>query len=261
MTGLTLTDAAGGGIDRWQPPALRYGYTLDDIHHITASALRADRSLAMDYRDRWDIAWSAIVEHLYGSDSFVPTWEQMVRVGWQAIYRAIKDEYRHHGYQDRTVWTGAGSAPRFAQYWLGLPRVTPSPEQPVVERVAAEQIMPTLKSSEAAALYTLAATGDYEAAADALGISGSALRGRLTLARRHFVGLWHQHETPYRPRQTDRRVGSRAHELATTCRAGHPWTPENTRQEGRGAGRTPARRCRACERERDRARRRSKEAA
>lgn len=235
---------------------LRYGYTLDGLHRITASALRADRSLAMDYRDRRDIAWSAIVEHLYSSDSFVPTWDQLVRVGWQAIYQAVKDEYRHHGYQDRTAWTGHGSAPRFAMYWLGLARVTPSPELRIVERIATGQILPKLKPHEAAAVHALAATGDYQAAAAALGIGYTALTVRLSNARRRFVGLWLEGETPHQRRQTDRRVYSRTTELPATCGAGHPRTPENTRWDtGRGPGHAKVRRCRACEREKARARR------
>lgn len=235
------------------PTVLRYGYTLDDIHQMTTAALRADRSLAMDYRDRRDIAWSAIVEHLYASDHYYPTREQLIRVGLQAIYRDITDNYRHRGYEGRVAASGYGSAPRFAAYWLGLPQVTPSPEVRIVERVAAEQILPQLKPNESAAVHALAATGDYQAAAAALGISYMALLLRLGRARRRFLDLWHQHETPRRTQGHDRRVGSRSTPLAAACSHGHPWTPENTRwvsRRSRTAGSAKERRCRACDRDR-----------
>jgi hypothetical protein len=54
-------------------------------------------------------------------------------------------------------------------------------------------------------LAALAATGDYGLAAASLGISRSWFISRLSAARKAFLKLWHEHETPSRPWGDDRR--------------------------------------------------------
>lgn len=241
-----------------EPPTayeLRHGYTLRDLHQMTAAAVRADRSMAMDYADRRDIAWSAIAEHLYAADD-PPARHELIRVGWQAIYAEVRAGYRHHGYADRAWDAGRASAPRFAMYWVGGV-TTPSHEDSAVERLALPQILGGLGDVYREALVALAAHGHYETAAAALDISYKALVARLVVARRHAIQLWLQPETPHRSRHTDRRVAKRGGATSDACPSGHQRTSQNTilvRRVVRGQLRRQ-RRCRDCQRERDRARR------
>ncbi len=186
---------------------LRHGYTLADLHQMTAAALKADRSMAMDYHDRRDIAWSAIVEALYAA----PHWPQrhtLIRAGWQAIYDEVRANRRHAGYRDREWDTGVGTAARFATYWAGLGGVTHSPEERIVERVALPAILDVLSPAEREALAALAARdGDRDRAAADLGITLAAFNRRLQVGRRRCLALWLEGETPHRValRRPDRR--------------------------------------------------------
>lgn len=234
---------------------LRHGYTLSDLHQMTAAAVKADRLLAMDYRQRWDIAWSAIATALYEAEHW-PRREFLVQEGWKAIYRHIRDGLRQRGYSDEREWSSADpTMPRFVQFWGA--GVTPSHEDRIVERLATVQVLPKVGDVYRDAITALAAHGDYHAAAEALGISYTALTVRLSTGRRQFLRHWHEGETPHRPRRTDRRVEVHGKERDTHCSAGHEWTPENTRVStsvSRGKVRT-RRTCRACEHDRGRNRR------
>lgn len=230
---------------------VRHGYTVGDLHEITAAALTADRLMAMDYTERRDIAWSAIAEHLCSADE-QPDRQQLVRVGWQAIYRHVRDGLRQRGYADgERDWTsGEPTMPRFALYWA--PRVEPSPEEHVVNRLATEQVFTKVTGIYRDAVISLAVHNDYAAAATALGINYTALTARLTTARRTFLRHWHEDETPHRTRRTDRRVESYSEKLPTHCGKGHEYTPENTRIRHRISRGKPnrSRVCRACEADR-----------
>jgi transposase len=75
----------------------------------------------------------------------------------------------------------------------------------VTERLALAQIWPRLHPGHRQVLAALAATGDYGLAAASLGISRSWFISRLSQARKAFLKLWHEHETPSRPWGDDRR--------------------------------------------------------
>lgn len=240
---------------------LRHGYTLSDLHQMTAAAVKADRLLAMDYRQRWDIAYSAITLALFEAEHW-PRRESLIQAGWKAIYRHVRDGLRERGYADDRDWSSADpTMPRFVQFWG--PRVVASHEDRIVERLAAQQVMTRVTGAPREAVLALAACDDYPAAAEALGISYTALTVRLSTARRQFLGLWHEGETPHRPRRTDRRVEAHGKELDTHCGGGHEWSPENTRTSRvtvRGRVRT-RRTCRACEHDRGQRRTALKEAS
>lgn len=233
-------------------PAVLHGYTLADLGEMTAAACRADRSLASDIRTRYDTAWSAIALAEADPDA-PPTHAELVRVGWQAIYAEVREMRVVFGFKDREGTHGVASAPRFVQYWTVRPA---GHEDGLIERLAVGQVLTTLTGPYRDAVVALAVHGDYQASADALGISYAAFVGRIATARRRIYDLWYAPETPPRQRHTDRRVGAYGREPATRCSAGHAWTPENTRwDKGRGGGRAKVRRCRACQRDRDAARR------
>jgi hypothetical protein len=237
------------------PAVIRYGYTLRDLDQLTHGAMIADRLLALDYADRRDIAWSAIAEHLCTVDT-APTRNELIRVGWQAIYHDVRSGYRQRGYREgERAEGGAPTMPRFAQFWGA--RVTPSHEDRVVERIAADQVLATLTATYRDAITALALTEDYLKAANLLDINYTAFTMRIRTARQQILALWHEGETPHRTRRTDRRVESHSATLAAVCSNGHEWTPENTRTRHRMVRGNPKRErtCRQCEHDRGAARR------
>lgn len=234
---------------------VRHGYTIGDLRRLAAAAVTADRLMASDITDRYDTAWSAIAEHLCAADE-QPDRQALVRVGWQAIYRQVRDARRERGYADGTdnFTSNAPTMPRFVMWWGR--GITPSHEDKVVERIAARQVIGALGGSiYADAVVALAVHGDYRMAAAALGISYEAFGFRIAHARRQLAALWHQGETP-RPLRIDRRVQTYDKTLATHCSKGHEYTPENTHARHRIVRGKPvtARVCRACESERSAAR-------
>lgn len=228
---------------------VRHGYTMADLEKMTRAALVADRSMAADISDRRDAAWAAIAEHLCAAET-PPSRQELIRIGWQAIYREIRDGYRHYGYADRRWDAGHGSAPRFAAYWYSP--VQQSHEERIVERIAVGQVLARLTPTYRDAVAALATADDYMKAAELLGINYKALISRISTARRTLLRLWHEGETPRKVRQTDRRVGVHGAELATHCIHGHEWTSENTYVRYRilRGKRHRARVCRTCENER-----------
>lgn len=250
--GTHVTDADDGrwGLTYMDPDPLHvaHGYTLTDLDQMTHAACIADRTLAMDHHTKRDIAWSAIALALCEAQT-PPHRQELIRIGWQAIYRDVRDERRSHGVPDSSYGDyDVSLRPRFAMYWEEK-RYIPSPENGIVERLAAHQVAARLRPDEMAAVVALAVHDDYSRAAEALGIGYSTLTMRLGCARRRWFRWWLEGETPYRPRRRDGRVGVQGKEPNTHCRTGHEWTPENTRWGWRRAhGRLTKRRyCRACE--------------
>lgn len=239
--------------DTSAPDHVAHGYTLRDLHALARTACAADRSLSADMTTRYDIAWSAIAEHLCTADT-PPGWNELTRVGWQAIYADVKAVRRMYGV-DSTGRSGeVASAPRFAAYWLA-DRSEPA-DVGLLERIAAHQILATLPEHQRQAVVALAAHDDYALAARALGLKYVTLTARLRFARKAFRDLWFAPDTAPPAKGTDRRVGAYGKTLATHCGNGHAWTSENTRWDrGRSSGSAKVRRCRACERDRSAARR------
>lgn len=221
-----------------------FGYTLHDLHQFARSATRADRALAADYATRYGLAWSGIVDVLIDATDR-PEPAALVRAGWQAIYRDARTSRRGHGYQDDGT-----IAPRFTTYWGH--RVAPSPEGRIVDRMAVQQVIAALPDRHRDAIAALAVADNYQAAADLMDVSYPAAKRRIAVARHAALALWHDGETPHQRPGSDRRVASYSASLATHCRLGHEYTPENTRWglQRRGATRSRRRWCRTCERQR-----------
>ncbi|MFF4240455.1 helix-turn-helix domain-containing protein [Actinomadura geliboluensis] len=180
---------------------LRYGYNLADLDRLAKYATRRVFGVTVDPRDRFEVAWTAIVEHLYTAADR-PDPSDLITAGQQAISRHHRTELHHHGVQQRTY----APAPRHAVYWEAVIRPTPSPESRTVDRVALWQIWPQLAPGERAVVQALAAHGTHQGAADALGISYQAFASRLSCARRRFLALWHEGETPSRLWRTELRA-------------------------------------------------------
>jgi len=229
-----------------------HGYTLADICGMARCACAADRSMASDMDTRYNTAWSAIAEHLCTADE-PPTWTDLVRTGWQAIYREVR-EMRHTFGQSRDDPNAeVASGKRFQQYWFVR---EDSPEDGFVERLAVEQILPKVRPLYRDALIALAVTGDYRAAAEMLGIEYSALNARLSTARRTFRRYWFAPEPAPPMRGTDRRVKAYDQPPQTHCIRGHEMSGGNVRMRKNEKGRA----CRSCEREKSAEKRARKKA-
>lgn len=219
---------------------LAHGYTLDDLNQMARAAVVADRLMAMPIDERFDIAWSAIAFELCAAEE-TPDRQALVRVGWQAIYRHVRDGRRQRGVND-----DHDTMPRFVMFWgTG---VTSSPEDAIVEKLGIRQAIEVLRGPNREAVLAFAIHGDYQRAADALGIQYRALVARLGVARSRVDAAWFGDETP-RKRQIDRRVESYAKPPAAECSKGHAYTPENTRIRHRMLRGKPntSRVCRTCE--------------
>lgn len=249
---------------------LAHGYTLADIHALARRSAGSNRTMAADHRDLYDTAWSAIAEHIYTAEQW-PSEHDLLAVGRGAIWALVRDHRTVYGYRDREWDAGMATAPRFCAYWLGA-RVTPSPEEPIIESHTLPRLLAALGEPYREAITALAAHAgnehvraladhdcghcrqawsahtDRSAAACSLGINLLAFNRRLVVARRECLRLWLEHETPHQvaKRHPDRRNNTRP---VQPC-----GTPAAARRH-RGRGERPCELCAPVEREADRARR------
>jgi len=215
-------------------PAIAHGYTLADLDTLARKACAADRSLAGDMTTRYDTAWSAIAVALCEADRW-PRPETLVRAGWQAIYREIREMQHTYGYSEHL----RDLSPRAAAYWTRRP--ADHTEDRVIEPLAVQQIAATLTPAETRAITALALHDDYQAAADALGVGYHTLHQAVRVARIRFRRRWYAPDTPPPTGGMDKRVRSRTQ--PDHCPQGHEFTPENTWRPPSGRG---GRRCRTC---------------
>lgn len=184
-----------------EPPVeggIRWGYTIHDLDRITKIAIRRRSAYtACDIDERYAVAWHAAVEHLLTADT-APTVRDLTNVAWQAADYETRRTGEHQGY-GRTRGDGSrsdGATVKFWAYWESHARITPSPETGIVDRLACAQIWPRLTPAQQQALETLAAVGDYQAAADALGLKYHTFCRRISTGRARFLELWLEGETP-----------------------------------------------------------------
>jgi hypothetical protein len=174
---------------------LRHGYTLADIHELTLVAVRCELFYrARDYADRIDLAWSAIVEHLYASEQ-PPTRRDLVSAGMAGISRWFASEARTHGANNQSGRTTAPGT-NFERYWHVFARPTPSPEERIVEQLALTQIWHALSPHVRDVITALAAHGDYHQAAQSLSRTRGQFYSQISYARKTFLTMWHEGETP-----------------------------------------------------------------
>lgn len=210
---------------------IRHGWTLAGLDKLARSVVSNNRTWwpAGDREDLYAAAWHGIVEALCEADQ-PPLRSELMEAGRRALAEDVKANMRHHG--ARTDGTNNGL--KFAMYWRWQTRTTPSPENGIVERLALEQILPTLTDGQRAALAALAATGDYEQAALLIGTGTTGLRSQLMKGRRRFLAHWHEGEKPSRPWGCDRRAGS----TAGTARVGES-AVANLRRRTKAKNATP----------------------
>ena len=128
----------------------------------------------------------------------------MVHAGWLAI-TAHADA--HHQFLGRAHRQYNGPGQGFERYWRHVAAPDNGPEEKITERLPLAQIWPSLRPVHREALAALAAHGVYQQAAQALGLPYTTFKSRISTARREFLALWHDGETPSRPWVRDRRAG------------------------------------------------------
>lgn len=187
---------------------LWHGYNLADIDRLARiAATKAFGGRILDPGDCYHAAWSAIVERLCTTSKPVDG-RALAIVGMNAINQAGRDH--RHTWGLGATWGGSqGDAPNFQRYW-DHGRVTPSPEDGVVDRLAVRQIWPYLSLTHRQILSALAVHGDFAAAAASLGKTERAYACALHRARREFYRLWHEHEAPPRMWGLTRQSGRRS---------------------------------------------------
>jgi hypothetical protein len=175
------------------------------IHELTMVAVRCELFYrSRNYDERIDIAWSAIVEHLYASKEH-PSRSDLIRAGMTAIKNWYVSEARTHGVntsqRGRTMEPGTN----FERYWQVFARPTPSPEERAVERLALAQIWHALSPHIREVISALAVHSDYHQAAQSLSKTPGQFYSQVSYARKVFLAMWHEGETPSRPWGHDRR--------------------------------------------------------
>ncbi len=187
------------------PAEVRHGYTLRDVHDLAYAAVkRSHRFGGIDGRERLDAAWFAIVEFLLVCEERPRPYE-LIGAGMKFSDLLLREHRKHHGHAYDDAWSPPGSMPGFIRYWWTNAGPAPSPESRVVERATVRQIMTSLPPRQREALLTLAFVEDYDHAAKVMGITPGTFRVTIVNARRRFLQLWHEGETPSRPWRTDRR--------------------------------------------------------
>lgn len=176
---------------------LRYGYTLADLNRLARVAVAKAHARGMDYTDRYDTAWSAIAETLCEAPAR-PDSGSLILTGMGAVRDVVRVHLATRGYDQRDPYGGQGSAPKWAQYWAMHRHPTGSPENAIVDLLALTQIWAALTPVNRRALQALADMGDPHTAAAHLEMTHGSYTQRLVRARKQFLELWHEHETPSR---------------------------------------------------------------
>lgn len=188
--------AAGPGRD----DGIRWGWTLTDLDAVVRRGIsRTHQYRACDADERYAAGWHAAVELLYTATE-PPDAPDLYRAAWRAAdYLTTRTAEERGVPRSRgDAYTGRTDVPKWHAYWTTVVRHTASPEEPVVERTALAQIWPRLQPRYQTALQALAAHGDYQAAADSLGLKYYTFCAQVRHARNAVLALWWEGETPRR---------------------------------------------------------------
>lgn len=172
-------------------------WSMTDLDRIARSAASNNWYGGADYSDLYHVAWSAVVDLYYFSDT-APTRHELATEARAGIWRHANTERRTYGYKDRDPWAGLGSAPRFASYWTVATAPVSPFEDRVLEPLALAEVWTRLTDRDRDVITAQAAFEDNRAAASALGMPTGSYSTYLSEARRRFAALWHDWETPHR---------------------------------------------------------------
>lgn len=197
-------DGHGGEVE------VRHGYTLADLDKLARQIMYRSRWGFLSFHDKYELAWSAMAE-LLAARADVPSLIELVDRGERAIGEYVTAELRTHGvhvgHRDRGHH---GLIRRHYVYWWSIAQRSPSPEARVIERLALAQIWPRLTRRNRQVLEALAEQGDYQRAARTLGVSYKSFVTMIYYARKQFLRLWHDGETPSKFWGRDTRINPEA---------------------------------------------------
>lgn len=188
---------------------LAHDWTMGDVERAARAAVTKHwRSSHLDYGDRHDAAWHAIVDLLYSWPyKDAPEFFDCLCAALRALDIEVDARRHHHGL------TAAGEeAARFATYWLPV-RLgrTDGFSDRICEHMALGDALAVLTSSEYQAIAALAAFDNaMQDAADHLGITYGTFAQRVSRARAKIKVVWFGDETPPQKKADD-----------GTCRQGH----------------------------------------
>lgn len=183
-----------------------HGYTLGDLYRIAVYAVGTDHWKTTFFRgDRVEAAWSALAATVCATEER-PTGLELINTARAASTEVIRVYNQAYGIDQ----TGA-RRPSFERYWFM--NVGSAVDEHVVDVQSLNQIWPMLTPVNRQSLLALAVHGDYEQAAESLGVKLTTFYNRVLNARLRFLALWHEGEKPSRPWGKDRRKGR-----ATTAR-------------------------------------------
>lgn len=179
---------------------IRWGWTLADLDEVVRRAIgRTHQYRACDADERYAAGWHAAVELLY-TGTEPPSSRDLYCAAWRAAdYLTTRTaEERGVSRSRGDGYTGRVDVPKWHAYWNTVARHTASPEEPIVERTALAQIWPRLHPRYQTALQALAAHGDYQSAANSLGLKYHTFHAQVRHARNAVLALWWEGETPRR---------------------------------------------------------------
>lgn len=187
---------------------LRHGWTIEHVDGLAWGVATSDRwHSATPLEEKHDHARYGILTHLL-SVGEPPASHDLYRAGLAEIGRAVTADNQFYGRRHTADEHGNfGHIPQAARYWTHTPQTL---EDRVIERIALTQVWPLADDRQRQAIAALAACGDYEQAAAAIGVQRSALTKRLRGGRTAITAAWFEHETPPRRRSNDRRVSARS---------------------------------------------------
>jgi len=227
-------DGADGMRDIWDSTGsvVIHGYTANDLDHCARLGVKMARTATPeeDYELALSTVYLAVAET--EPDDRIPypfSRRQLADIAWSAIMRERQAWARHHGNGD-TLDPETGlrqKRQRFVEYWsgetlTGMQSFTTARkrmpwcmegqvEVAVVWPLAVQQILTLLTERQREIATVVAATGDRQATADALGLARKTVDGHMSIIRRVFWREWVGEEPPeYRGTETHCRYG---HEL------------------------------------------------
>lgn len=195
---------------------LIHGYTLRHVEKLARAGMMRFNvgSGGTSHKDRYEAAWSGVVEALYAAEE-PPEPNDLIAAGWAAVKNEWHQELQSKGLMASNGTYRPQPGVQFTKYW-DQHMTTHFPEERIVERLAAVQVLPLLTEEQREAVAAIAVHPTHKTAATALGIGTTTLTNRLRAAREVFIRWWHEGEDPpnynRRTAATDER-----------CASGHLW--------------------------------------
>jgi hypothetical protein len=203
---------------------LRHGYTVADARALCLGVVKRQTwHHKTSFDQRLEVAWHAVIEHLYAAAQ-PPTAREVMHAANRAVNADVQLTDQFHGRNTHNRYAGTKTK-GFERFWCNTATTSPSPENKVTERVALAQIWPRLGPLHREVLTALADHGDHGRAAAALGVSRRLFTARLSEARQAFLRHWHEGESPSRVWTTGKTTAIRRRRADRARRAAETGQP------------------------------------